>query len=104
MGSRPFDGQLVRFRVPHYRVDHRAIDAGGVHSRQRFFLQKRCLAVMGRGCAFGPEVDLSVNNHHGRWLSLRDANDAAGVRRWPDGYGAGRAPSASMANASPKPL
>ena len=81
MGSRRFDGQLIRIRVPHYRVDHRAIDAGGVHSRQRIFLQKWCLAMMDRGCAFGPEVYLSVNNHHGGCLSLRDANDAAGVRR-----------------------
>ena len=63
------DGQLVRIGVPHHRVDHRSIDAGGVHGRQRFILQKRRLPVMGGWRAFGPEVDLCVNNHHGGWLS-----------------------------------
>ena len=57
-------------RVPHHRVDHRTIDAGGVHRFQRFLLQIGCLAVMGGWCALGPEVDLRVGNHHGGWLSL----------------------------------
>ena len=70
MRARRFDGEFVRIRVPHHRMDHRAIDAGGVHGRQRFLLQIGCLAVMGGWCAFGPEVDLCVNNHHGGWLSL----------------------------------
>jgi hypothetical protein len=76
MGACRFDGQPVRFRVAHHRVDHRATDAGGLHSRQGFLLRIGCLAVMGGWCAFGPEVDLSVNNRVQR-------------RRWLDGYGLG---------------
>ena len=58
-------------RVPHHRMDHRAIDAGGVHVRESFLLlQIRRLTVMGGWFAFGPEMDLCVNDHHGGWLPL----------------------------------
>jgi hypothetical protein len=46
-------------------MDHRSVDAGFIHGGQSFVLQIRRLTVMSRRFAFGPEVDLCVNDHHG---------------------------------------
>jgi hypothetical protein len=46
-------------------MDHRSVDSRFIHRRQRLFLRKRLLPMVGGWRALGPQMNLGIDNHHG---------------------------------------
>ena len=86
MGANRVDRELVRIRVPHRRMDHRAIDAGCIHAGERLVLGIGFLPMVGRRRALRPDVYLGIDDHHGASPLLMAARHGSSAtvkaRRW----------------------
>ena len=61
------DGQLVGIGIPSRRMDHRCVDACGIHLSQCIVLGIHGNLAMGRigRDAFCPDMNLRIDNQHG---------------------------------------